>query len=126
MIYAEGRELRCQKTSCQVWNSESAEWRGGVFADRPLVRPDKPQPRPSDVCVSSLMKKFWYLGETLLSAEQTASSLPSALLDSHTTIRHPIRPLASSRLHLVEVLEVEHRHKTLVNLTNKIQLPTDG
>lgn len=31
----------------------------------------KPRPRPSDVCVSSLMKKFWYLGETLLSAEQT-------------------------------------------------------
>lgn len=32
-------------------------------------RPDQPQPRPSDVCVPSLMKKFWYLGETLLSAE---------------------------------------------------------
>lgn len=67
--------LRCQKTSCQVWNSESAQRRGGVFADRPLVRPDKPQPRPSDVCVSSLMKKFWYLGETLLSAEQTLPPL---------------------------------------------------
>lgn len=66
-----GGGVRCQKTSRQVWNSESAQRRGGVFADRPLVRPDKPQPRPSDVCVSSLMKKFWYLGETLLSAEQT-------------------------------------------------------
>lgn len=70
-----GRGLRCQKTSCQVWNSESAQRQGGVFADRPLVRPDKPQPRPSDVCVSSLMKKFWYLGETLLSAEQTLPPL---------------------------------------------------
>lgn len=35
---------RCQKTSCQVWNCESAQRRGGVFADRPLVRPETPTP----------------------------------------------------------------------------------
>lgn len=46
---------------------QSGAARGGVFADRPLAH----RPRPSEVCVSSLMKKFWYLGETLLSAERT-------------------------------------------------------
>lgn len=56
---------------CRVWSGESAQrWGGGVFADRPLVHRAAPT-RPSDVCVSSLMKKFWNLGETLLSAEQT-------------------------------------------------------
>lgn len=61
---------RCQKTSCQ-----SLELRVSAAAGRCVCRPPpralKPQPRPSDVCVSSLMKKFWYLGETLLSSEQT-------------------------------------------------------
>lgn len=52
--------------------------------------PDQPQPRPSDVCVPSLMKKFWYLGETLLSAEQTLPPLcPRPLGQSH---RHPAIP----------------------------------
>lgn len=54
----------------------------------------EPQPRPSDVCVSLLMKKFWYLGETLLSAEQILAPPCPQPLHSHTAAppnHNPIR-----------------------------------
>lgn len=58
---------------------------------RPPPRPPrKPQPRLSDVCVPSLMKKFWYLGETLLSAEQTLPPPCPQPLHCHTAAP-PIR-----------------------------------
>lgn len=69
----------------------------------------EPQPRPSDVCVSPLMKKFWYLGETLLSAEQPLPSPCPQPLHSHTATppnRNPIRPLASPSLLWKELLKV--------------------
>lgn len=84
-------------------------------------RPPRQTPTPTLWCLcvfvnEEILVPWW---DIALSWADSASSLPSAPLDSHTTIRHPIRPLASSRLYLVEVLEVEHRHKTLVNLGSK-------
>lgn len=64
----------------------------------------KPQPRPSDVCVSSLMKKFWYLGETLLSAEQTLP--PQCPHTAAPPIRSPIMPLASPPSQLMELTKM--------------------
>lgn len=60
----------------QAVKSGAATQRGGGGGGEDCLQTapsstQKPRPRPSDVCVSSLMKKFWYLGETLLSAEQT-------------------------------------------------------
>lgn len=91
-------DLRGAAAKKQVVKSGTASQRSGgagVFADHPLVRP-KPQSPSSDVCVSSLMKKFWYLGETLLSAEQTLplpcpqplQSHPAAPPQSHSPPSH--------------------------------------
>ena len=85
---------------CQKNKSSSLEQRVSAAARRCVCRPPaspapEPQPRPSDVCVSSLMKKFWYLGETLLSAEQTLPPPCPPPLHSHTAAppnRSPIRP----------------------------------
>lgn len=70
----------------QVVKSGTASQRSGgevCLQTAPSSAP-KPQPCPSDVCVSSLMKKFWYLGETLLSAEQTVPPPCPQPLHSHT------------------------------------------
>lgn len=61
-------------------------WWGGWCLHTAPSSALRPRPRPSDVCVSSLMKKFWYLGETLLSAEQT---VPSAPVQSHRPTHLP-------------------------------------
>lgn len=64
-----------EKTSRQVWSGPSP--RSPLFAERSHsshVHTHKPT-LPSDVCVLSLMKKFSYLGETLLSAEETSGRL---------------------------------------------------
>lgn len=89
----------------------SLEQRVSAVAGRCVCRPPPspaptPPPHPSDVCVSSLMKKFWYLGETLLSAEQTLP--PLCPLYSHTAAppnRNPISPLASTPSPLLKQLE---------------------
>ena len=101
-------DLRGAAAKKQVVKSGTASQRSGgevCLQTAPSSAP-KPQPRPSDVCVSSLMKKFWYLGETLLSAEQTLPPPCPQPLHSHTAappIRNPIRPLASPALQLMEL-----------------------
>lgn len=91
-------DLRGAAAKKQVVKSGTASQRSGgevCLQTAPSSAP-KPQPRPSDVCVPSLMKKFWYLGETLLSAEQTLPPPCPRPLRSHTAappIRNPVGPL---------------------------------
>lgn len=96
------------KTSCQVWNSESAECWGGVFADRLLV-PPRPTPTPSLWCLCAFVNEEilvpWW--DIAVSWVDSASSLPSAPRTVTQPSRNPIGPLSSQ---LVEVLKVEHIH----------------
>lgn len=80
---------RCQKTSCQVWNCESAQRRGGVFADRPLVHPETPTPSLWCLCVfvnEEILVPWW---DIALSWADSASSVPSAPSWPHSHPTHP-------------------------------------
>lgn len=86
---------RCQKTSRQVWNSESAQQRGGVFADRPLVRPKTPTPSLWCLCAfvnEEILVPWW---DIAVSWADSASSVPSTPAQSYScpTQRNPIRAL---------------------------------
>lgn len=79
----------CQKTSCQVWNSESAQRQGGVFADCPLVHPETPTPSLWCLCVfvnEEILVPWW---DIALSWADSASSVPSAPAQSHSCPTHP-------------------------------------
>ncbi|CAB1446492.1 unnamed protein product [Pleuronectes platessa] len=83
-------DLRGATAKKQVVKSGTASQRCGgevCLQTAPSSAP-KPQPLLSDVCVPSLMKKFWYLGETLLSAEQTLPPLCPRAPHSHTAAPH--------------------------------------
>lgn len=125
-------DLRGRRGGLPKNKLSSLEQRVSTAAGRGVCRPPPRPPWQTPtlalwcLCVfvnEEILVPWW---DIALSWADSASFLPSAPLDSHTTIRHPIRPLASSCLHLVEVLEVEYRHKTLVILASKIQLATDG
>lgn len=90
------------------WRVSAAAGGGGVFADRPLVHRAAPT-RPSDVCVSSLMKKFWNLGETLLSAEQTQPPRCPQTPNSCPTQTSPPRPPASPPVWTMEPVKQARR-----------------
>lgn len=87
------------KTSCQVWNSESAECWGGVFADRLLVRP-RPTPTPSFWCLCAFVNEEilvpWW--DIAVSWADSASSLPSAPRTVTQSSRNPIGPPAGVSL----------------------------
>lgn len=79
---------RCQKTSCQVWNCESAQRRGGVFADRPLVHPETPTPSLWCLCVfvnEEILIPWW---DIALSWADSASSVPSYSRPTHPQSHH--------------------------------------
>lgn len=91
------RKKTTKKTSCQVWNSESAEGRGGLFADRLLVRP-RPTPTLSLWCLCAFVNEEilvpWW--DIAVSWADSASSLPSAPRTVTPASCDPTGPLAGA------------------------------
>lgn len=83
------REAAAKKTSRQVWNSESVQWRGGVFADHPLVHPRTPAPSLWCLCVfvnEEILIPWW---DIALSWAAPASSMPSTSAQSYSRPTQP-------------------------------------
>lgn len=86
---ADLRGATAKKTSRQVWNSESVQWRGGVFADRPLVHPRTPAPSLWCLCAfvnEEILIPWW---DIALSWAASAASMPSTSAQSYSRPTQP-------------------------------------